>query len=135
VAIAALVALQITLRIPTVRRERVRIDYVGAFLISAGVSVLLIWVSFVGGAFEWGSWQTAALVGGALLLLVAAVLQEMRAAEPIVPLAILRRRVTALAILGSLAAGTAMYGATVFLSQYFQLSSGWQWCSSAPAWA
>nr|WP_218617867.1 MDR family MFS transporter [Cryptosporangium aurantiacum] len=124
VAILAIVALQITLRLPTTRSAVVRIDYGGAFLITGGVSTLLIWISFVGDAFAWGSWQTAAMVGGALLLLAVAAVQETRAAEPIVPPRVLRGRATALAILGSLAAGTAMYGATVFLTQYFQVSRG-----------
>src|SRR5690349_21308650 len=47
VAIVALILLQVTLRLPTVRRDNVRIDYLGATLIAAGVSLLLVWVSFV----------------------------------------------------------------------------------------
>jgi MFS family permease len=50
---------------------------------------------------------------------------EGRAAEPIVPLRIVRQRTTALAIVGSLAVGTAMFGSAVFLSQYFQISRGY----------
>jgi EmrB/QacA subfamily drug resistance transporter len=124
VAVVALLLLQLTLRLPVVRREDVRIDYGGAFLITGGVSLLLIWVSFAGDGFAWVSWQTAAMVGGSLVLLALAVRVELRAAEPVVPPRILRQRTTALAILGSLAAGTAMYGAAVFLSQYFQVSRG-----------
>ncbi|GAA2559614.1 MDR family MFS transporter [Winogradskya consettensis] len=123
-AVAALVLLQLTLRIAVVRRDNVTIDYAGATLITAGVSLLLIWISFVDDAFAWLSWQTLAMAGGAVLLLILAARVETRAAEPIVPPRILRGRTTALAILGSLAAGTAMYGATVFLTQYFQLSRG-----------
>ncbi|MGW2521878.1 MFS transporter [Streptomyces sp. NPDC001617] len=124
VAAVALFLLQRTLNLPVVRRDNVRIDYVGATLIAAGVSVLLIWVSFVDDSFAWASWQTAAMVAGGLALLVVAVWVESRAAEPVVPLAIVRQRTTALAILGSLSVGTAMFGAAVFLSQYFQLSRG-----------
>lgn len=102
-----------------------RIDYLGATLIAAGVSVLLIWVSFVDNSFAWASWQTAAMVSGGLALLAVAVWVESRAAEPVIPLAIVRQRTTALAILGSLAVGTAMFGSSVFLSQYFQLSRGY----------
>ncbi|WP_306209128.1 MDR family MFS transporter [Actinoplanes sp. RD1] len=123
-AVAALVLLQLTLRLPVVRRTNVRIDYAGAGLLTAGVSLLLIWISFVDDAFAWASWQTAALAGGALVLLGLAAWVETRAAEPVVPPRVLRRRTTALAILGSLAAGTAMFGAAVFLSQYFQVSRG-----------
>ena len=124
IAVVALVLLQKTLHLPVVHRAGVKIDYPGAALITAGVSVLLIWISFVGDAFAWVSWRSGAMAGGALLLLGAAVWWEGRAAEPVVPLGIVRQRTTALAILGSLAAGTAMYGAAVFLSQYFQVSRG-----------
>ncbi|GAB3085216.1 MDR family MFS transporter [Micromonospora schwarzwaldensis] len=125
VAIIALFLLQVTLNLPTVRRRNVKIDYLGATLIAAGVSVLLIWISFVDDSFAWLSWQTGAMVGGAVLLLALAVRVESRAAEPVVPLHIVRERTTALAILGSLAVGMAMFGGAVFLGQYFQIGRGY----------
>ncbi|MEU1844039.1 MDR family MFS transporter [Micromonospora sediminicola] len=125
VAIIALFLLQVTLNLPTVRRQNVKIDYLGATLIAAGVSVLLIWISFVDDSFAWLSWQTGAMVGGAALLLALAVWVESRAAEPVVPLHIVRERTTALAILGSLAVGMAMFGGAVFLGQYFQIGRGY----------
>ncbi|MFG1744213.1 MDR family MFS transporter [Micromonospora chalcea] len=125
VAAVALFLLQVTLNLPTVRRKNVKIDYLGASLIAAGVSVLLIWISFVDDSFAWASWQTGAMVGGAVLLLALAVWVEARAAEPVVPLHIVRERTTALAILGSLAVGMAMFGGAVFLGQYFQIGRGY----------
>lgn len=125
VAAVALFLLQITLNLPTVRRDNVKIDYLGATLIAAGVSVLLIWISFVDDSFAWASWQTGAMVGGSVLLLALAVWVEARAAEPVVPLHIVRERTTALAILGSLAVGMAMFGGAVFLGQYFQIGRGY----------
>jgi EmrB/QacA subfamily drug resistance transporter len=125
VAVLALLVLQFTLHLPTFRRENVKVDYLGALLIAAGVSVLLIWISFVDNTFAWGSWQTAAMVGGALVLLALAVVVESRVAEPVVPLAIVRERTTLLAILGSLAVGMAMFGGAVFLGQYFQIGRGY----------
>ena len=124
IAAVALFLLQRTLNLPVIRRENVRIDYLGATLIAAGVSVLLIWVSFVDNSFAWSSWQTAAMVAGGLALLAAALWVEAHAAEPVVSLAIVKQRTTALAIVGSLAVGTAMFGSAVFLSQYFQISRG-----------
>jgi EmrB/QacA subfamily drug resistance transporter len=125
IAIVALLLLQYTLHLPTIRRESVKIDYLGATLIAAGVSVLLIWISFVDGTFPWLSWQTYLMVGAALVLLGLAVLVESRAAEPVVPLRIVTERTTALAILGSLAVGMAMFGGAVFLGQYFQIGRGY----------
>src|SRR3954462_9412836 len=125
IAVVALIVLQATLKLPTVRRDDVRIDYLGAALIAAGVSVLLIGTSFVDSSFGWVSWQSAVMVGGSLVLLALAVLVETRAPEPVVPLAIVRQRTTALAILGSIAVGMAMYGGAVFLGQYFQIGRGY----------
>ncbi|MGK5676798.1 MDR family MFS transporter [Micromonospora sp. URMC 106] len=125
VAVIALILLQVTLHLPTARRDNVKIDYLGATLIAAGVSVLLIWISFVDDSFAWLSWQTAAMVGGAAVLLALAVRVEARAQEPVVPLGLVRQRTTALAILGSLAVGMAMFGGAVFLGQYFQIGRGY----------
>ena len=125
IAVIALFVLQFTLRLPTIRRDNVKIDYLGATFITAGVSLLLVWISFVDDAFAWASWQTGAMVGGWLILLALAVIVEARAAEPVIPLRIVKQRTTALAILGSLAVGMAMFGGAVFLGQYFQIGRGY----------
>ncbi|GAB3467952.1 MDR family MFS transporter [Actinophytocola sediminis] len=125
IAVIAFVVLQKTLKLKTVRRDDVQIDYAGAGLIAVGVSVLLIWVSFVGNSFDWLSWQTAAMAGGGVVLLAAATVVESRVREPVVPLRIVRTRTASLAILGSLAVGLAMFGGAVFLGQYFQIGRGY----------
>jgi len=125
IAVIALAVLQKTLHLPLIKRDHVRIDFAGAALIAAGVSVILVWISFVDSSFGWLSWQTYAMVGAGLALLLAAVLVERTVAEPVVPLGIVRQRTTALAILGSLAVGMAMYGGSVFLGQYFQVGRGY----------
>lgn len=122
-SIAAIAMLQKTLHLPTVRRE-VKIDWLGALLITAGVSTLLIWSTLAGQHFAWASVETAAFVAGGVLLLVCAVLVESRAAEPIIPLGIFRHRTVSLTVVASVLVGIAMFGGTVFLSQYFQISLG-----------
>ncbi|SEG30591.1 drug resistance transporter, EmrB/QacA subfamily [Thermomonospora echinospora] len=125
IAALAFLLLQKTLHLPVIRRADVKIDYLGATLIAAGVSILLIWVTFVDDSFAWLSWQSGAMVGGGLLILAAAVWVESRAAEPVVPLPIVVRRNTALAIVASVAVGSAMFGGSVFLGQYFQIGRGY----------
>ncbi|WP_207756342.1 MDR family MFS transporter [Nonomuraea cypriaca] len=122
--VIAFFMLQKTLKVVSVRRPDVKIDYVGATLIAAGVSVILIWVTFVGNSFDWLSWQTGAMVGGGVLLLALATLVESKVKEPVVPLHVIRRRTPALAIVASLAVGMAMFGGSVFLGQYFQTGRG-----------
>jgi len=125
IAVIAFIVLQKTLHLPRVRREDAKVDYLGATLIAAGVSLLLIWVSFVGNSFAWLSWQTGAMVGGSLVLLGAAIAVESRVPEPVVPLRIVASRTPALAILASVAVGMAMFGGAVFLGQYFQVGRGY----------
>ncbi len=122
--LAAILLLQRTLRLPATPRRDVSIDWLGAALITAGVSDLLIWSTLAGAQFAWASWQTVVFVAGGLLLLGLAVLVEARAKEPIIPLTIFRNRTVTLTIVASVLVGVALFGGTVFLSQYFQFSLG-----------
>ncbi len=122
-AVISLIVLQKTLHLPVIKRK-VRIDWGGAVLIAASVSLLLIWVSFAGNKYDWLSWQTGAMVGGAVVLAALFLLVESKASEPIVPLRLFRMRTVSLAVVASVLVGVGMFGATTFLSQYFQLARG-----------
>jgi MFS family permease len=122
-AIVAIVVLQKTLDLPVVRRE-VKIDWTGAFFITAAVSLLMVWVSLGGQDYAWLSWQTAVLLPAAALLAALFVFTESRAAQPIVPLRLFRNKTITLTSLASLFVGVSMFSATVFLSEYFQLARG-----------
>ncbi|MET7876210.1 MDR family MFS transporter [Micromonospora sp. DT68] len=122
-SIISIALLQRTLHLPVVRRKA-KIDWLGALLITSGVSTLLIWSSLAGNKFDWASGWTALMVIGGLVLLGLAVFVESRAAEPIVPLTIFRSRTVSLTTIASVLVGVAMFGGTVFLSQYFQISLG-----------
>ncbi|MFD9160476.1 MDR family MFS transporter [Streptomyces sp. NPDC059558] len=122
-AIIALIVLQRTLHLPVVRRD-VKVDWLGAFLISGAVSLLLIWVTQAGDSYEWISWQTWAMTGGALVLGLLFLLVESRASDPIIPLRLFRNKTISLASAASLFVGIAMFSGTVFFSQFFQLARG-----------
>ncbi|QEV18966.1 MFS transporter [Streptomyces alboniger] len=122
-AIIALIVLQKTLKLPVVKRD-VKVDWAGAFFISAAVCLLLVWVTFAGDKYDWMSWQTGAMVGGSIVLGLLFVLVESKASEPIIPLRLFRNRTITLASLASLFVGVAMFVGTVFFSQYFQLARG-----------
>ncbi|WP_432198525.1 MFS transporter [Streptomyces sp. bgisy027] len=122
-AVIALIVLQRTLHLPVVKRK-VKVDWAGAFFITAAVCLLLVWVTFAGDKYDWLSWQTGAMTGGALALLLIFILVETKASEPIVPLRLFRNRTITLASLASLFVGIAMFSGTIFFSQYFQLARG-----------
>ncbi|MEU6562089.1 MFS transporter [Nocardia nova] len=122
-AVIALIVLQRTLNLPVTKRE-VKIDWIGATLVTAAVCLLLVWVTFAGDKYAWGSWQTAAMLLGSLALIGLFVLTEFRAGEPIVPMRLFGNRTVTLASAASLFVGVAMFAGTVFFSQYFQLARG-----------
>ncbi|UYM06704.1 MFS transporter [Solicola gregarius] len=123
-AVVSLVILQRYLHIETIKRK-VRIDYVGAILISIAASLPLVWVSFAGQSFDWMSWESALFVVGALVAAACAIYVESKHPEPLVPLWVVRERTTALAIVASVAVGIAMFGSSVFLGQFFQVAQGY----------
>lgn len=121
--IAALIVLQRTLDLPRRRRE-VSIDYAGAILLAGGVSSLLIWVSLAGQQFAWISVETALLVASGVTFITAAIAVERRAPEPLIPLRLFENRTVVIAVVSSVAVGIAMFGTTVFLTQYMQVARG-----------
>jgi EmrB/QacA subfamily drug resistance transporter len=123
-AIVGLILIQRTLRLPKRPARVVSIDYAGALLIAAGVSLLLIWVSLAGNQFEWNSLISWGMAVGSVLLLVAAVIVELNVKEPILPMALFKDRTFALVVVASLTVGVALFSSSVFLSQYWQLSRG-----------
>ena len=120
-ALIALVVLQKTLHLPVVKRQ-VKVDWAGAFFITAAVSLLLVWVTFADDKYDWMSWQTGVMVGGAIALTLVFLLVEAKASEPIIPLRLFRNRTITLASVASLFVGIAMFAGTVYFSQYFQLA-------------
>src|SRR5699024_9871910 len=123
-AIGALVLIQFKLRIPAATQRKVTIDYAGAVLISLVAALPMLWVTFVGSEYDWISWQSAAFIAGFLICTALAVIVELRAPEPIVPIRVLRNNTAVLMIIASLAVGVAMFGPAVFLTQFFQLGKG-----------
>ncbi|MET0736100.1 MAG: MDR family MFS transporter [Microbacterium sp.] len=122
-AIAALILLQMTLHITRTKRK-VHIDYLGIVFLSAAVSLLLIWVTNAGRDYDWWSLTTVLMVGGALLSTALFIITELRSREPLIPLRMFRNRTFTLSTLASIATGIAMFGASVFLSQYMQMARG-----------
>ncbi|WP_052460364.1 MDR family MFS transporter [Microbacterium gorillae] len=123
-AVAALILLQTTLHLPKRAKGRTRIDYLGIVLLSVAVSLLLIWITSAGTDFEWASWTTVFMTGGAALAAIAFVVVELLVKEPLIPLTMFRNRTFTLAVVASIATGVAMFGTSVFLSQYMQMSRG-----------
>ncbi|MFC0626995.1 MFS transporter [Kribbella deserti] len=122
-SLLAILILQRTLKVPTIRRE-VKIDWWGALLITTAVSTLLVWSTFAGNKFDWASGWSFGLLAFVAVTVAIALRVESRHPEPIIPLDLFRNRTVTLAIVASALVGLAMFAGSVFLSQYFQISQG-----------
>jgi EmrB/QacA subfamily drug resistance transporter len=121
--LVALAVLATTL--PTVQgRERPVIDYLGAGLLAGGLSAIVLVTSLGGTTWAWGSAQVILVAALGVLLLVFFLAAERRAREPVLPLALLRDRVFAVAGVLSLIVGFALFGTVTFLPLYFQTVDG-----------
>ncbi|WP_270889824.1 MDR family MFS transporter [Pedococcus sp. 5OH_020] len=123
-AVVAIFVLQANLHVTTAKRTP-KIDYLGAALIAVTASLPLLWVTFAGSDFPWWSPQTAWYLGGTLVALALTLVVEWRAAEPVIPIRLLKNVTTGLVVVASGAVGVAMFGGTTFLTQYFQVSRGY----------
>lgn len=123
-AVVAIILIQKTLRLPPQSKRKVSIDYAGIVLLSAGISLLLIWVSLAGSQFDWASTPSFLMVGGAVVALLVFVFVEFKVSEPILPLTMFKNRTFTLAVIASISVGVSMFGTSVFLAQYMQLARG-----------
>ena len=115
----ALVALQRRF-IEKVEHRAHRIDYLGAALLTGGCSLLILGLLEGGTAWAWRSTTSALVLGIAAVALVSFVRVERRAAEPVLPLWVFRRRITLGANLVSMLVGALLVGLSSYVPTYVQ---------------
>jgi EmrB/QacA subfamily drug resistance transporter len=121
--LGALVVTSLALKMPRVRREH-SIDYLGAAVIVASVTSILLYTSWAGGEYGWGDPYSLTLLLGGLALAGVFGWVESRAAEPIIPLRLFRNRVFTPTVAFAALMGLAMFGGIIFLPVYFQVVQG-----------
>lgn len=122
--IIAIIVLIRTLKIDQIRAAKIRIDYFGIVLLSVAAGLLLVWVSNVS-TYGWASWETLIMVGTAVIATALFILVELKVTEPLIPLTLFRNTTFTLSVLASISIGVAMFGTSVYLAQYMQVSRGY----------
>jgi EmrB/QacA subfamily drug resistance transporter len=102
-----------------VRREH-KLDIAGAVLLTTGFSLLILGLLEGGVAWDWSAPISYVVFVGALAALVAFVLVERRAAEPVLPLWVFSRRVLVGGNLAAVAIGVSLIGLTSYVPTYVQ---------------
>ncbi|MFD8058822.1 DHA2 family efflux MFS transporter permease subunit [Streptomyces cyaneofuscatus] len=123
IGVVALLVIAAVLHIP-VHREKHTIDYLGTFLIASVATCLILVASLGGTTWAWASAQIIVLAVLAVVLLIAFVAVERRAAEPVLPLKLFRIRTFSLVAVISFVIGFAMFGAMTYLPTFLQVVHG-----------
>jgi len=104
--------------------RRHRIDVAGAVLVTAGLGLVILGVLQGGNAWAWDSPVSIAVFVGGGLLLLAFLVVERRAAEPIIPLRVFRSGIIVVACVLGVAQGATLIGLTAFVPTYLEVGSG-----------
>lgn len=119
IGVVALAVLATTLHLPKKRSEH-KVDYLGAGILSLGISSLILLTTWGGNTYSWLSPEIIGMSVLTLLAGVAFVFVEKRAAEPIIPLPLFKiESATSLLVL-SVFVGFGMFGAISFLPLFLQ---------------
>ncbi|HEY5160592.1 MAG TPA: MDR family MFS transporter [Gaiellaceae bacterium] len=106
------------------RRVAHRIDILGTALLSAGACAWTLALTLGGTQWAWGSAISIGLFAGGAVTLALFVLQESRAAEPIIPLHLFRNVIFDAASGAGFIVGLAMFGSIVYLPLFLQIVHG-----------
>ncbi|MFE7748848.1 MFS transporter [Streptomyces sp. NPDC057428] len=117
----AVIALVLKLPKPSVRP---RLDVLGALLLAAGSTCLVLLTSWGGTEYAWGSRTVLGLAAGAVGSALLFVAVEHRAAEPVIPLRLFRDSVFNVTALVGAVVGVALFGAASYLPTYLQMVEG-----------
>ncbi len=123
VGVGALLVTSVALDLPF-RRTGHSVDYLGAALLVAGVTCVLLVTVWGGDRYGWDSPTILGLAGTGALLLGAFAVQEQRASEPVLPPRLFRDPVFRVATATLFLIGVAMFGAIVFLPLFLQVVVG-----------
>ncbi|MFE5602144.1 MFS transporter [Streptomyces coelicoflavus] len=117
----AVVAVVLKLPRPTVKP---RLDVLGALLLAAASTCLVLLTSWGGTEYDWGSRTILGLAAGAVGSTLLFVVAERFAPEPLIPLRLFRDSVFNITALVGLVVGVALFGAASYLPTFLQMVDG-----------
>ncbi|PSK68798.1 MFS transporter [Streptomyces sp. CS149] len=121
--LVTLAVIAVVLKLPR-PAARPRLDVLGAALLAAASTCLVLVTSWGGTEYAWGSRTILGLAAGAVVTTALFVAVEHRAAEPIIPLRLFRDSVFNVTGLVGAVVGIALFGAASYLPTYLQMVDG-----------
>ncbi len=101
-----------------------RVDYLGASLLAAGLSGIVLFTSLGGTTYAWGSWPIVLMAVAGFVLLALFPFVEYRAEEPILPLGLFRNQTFSVTSAVGFIVGLALFGSVTYMPVYLQVVKG-----------
>jgi EmrB/QacA subfamily drug resistance transporter len=120
IGLLSMVLVQRYLVIPH-RASRREIDYLGAGLLAAAVSPLLLALTWGGDEHAWGSATILGLIAFTAVALACFIAWEVRVPEPMLPLRLFRSPIVSVTCVGAFISGVGIYGGTLFVPLFLQV--------------
>ncbi len=121
----ALIMISTVLHLPARDRTvRAKVDYLGAALLTVGITSIVLVTTWGGTEYDWTSSVIMELIALGVVALIGFVIVQTKAAEPIMPLHIFRNRNFSLMSVIGFLTGFVMFGAVLFLPLYQQSVQG-----------
>ncbi|WP_405700566.1 MFS transporter [Streptomyces sp. NBC_01383] len=112
------------LHLPKRERAKSKVDYLGAGLLTVGITSIVLVTTWGGSEYDWNSAVIMELIAIGVASLAGFLFVETKASEPIIPLHIFRNRNFTLMSLVGFMSGFVMFGAVLFLPLFQQSVQG-----------
>lgn len=130
---AVLAIIGVITTLPKVRAEhRVKVDWLGSFILVIGLIPILLGFTWAGTKYAWGSTTELALFIGGLIVIFLFVLWERKAQDPLLAPSLFKNRIFTTSLILGVLIGMTMFGSLMFLPIFVQgvlglnaQSSGW----------
>lgn len=120
----ALAMIVTVLHLPKRERSKAKVDYLGAGLLTVGITAIVLVTTWGGSEYDWNSAVIMELIAIGVAALAGFLFVETKAAEPIIPLHIFRNaNFTLMSVVGFMA-GFVMFGAVLYLPLFQQSVQG-----------
>ncbi|MEV5550353.1 MFS transporter [Streptomyces sp. NPDC052309] len=121
--LVTMVVVALVLKLPK-PQAKPRLDILGALLLAAASTCLVLLTSWGGTEYAWGSEVILGLGAGAAVSTVLFLVAERFAPEPLIPLRLFRDSVFNITGLVGLVVGVALFGAASYLPTFLQMVDG-----------
>ncbi|WP_268914158.1 MDR family MFS transporter [Corynebacterium uropygiale] len=120
IGIVAITAIWFFLRLPK-RQKNLDIDWLGTLTMALATASLVLFVTWGGNEYEWGSPLILGLIASTIIFAAIFVFVESKVSNPLIPLQLFKTRNFNLTLLAGLAVGIFMFGTLAYMPTYLQM--------------